>query len=65
MKYILRHTFTSKQYEIIAGTERHGRVVNNPASYAGGPGFKSQPGDWLAWLRISVAFLSLSRQMPR
>jgi hypothetical protein len=29
-------------------TERHGRVVNNPASYSGGPGFKSRPGDRLS-----------------
>jgi hypothetical protein len=29
-------------------TERHGRVVSTPASYSGGPGFKSRPGDRLA-----------------
>jgi hypothetical protein len=29
-------------------TERRGRVVNTPASYSGGPGFKSQPGDQLS-----------------
>jgi ABC-type polar amino acid transport system ATPase subunit len=32
------HTLTSK-------TELHGRVVNIPASYSGGPGFKSLPRD--------------------
>jgi hypothetical protein len=25
--------------------ERRGRVINTPASYLGGPGFKSPPGD--------------------
>jgi hypothetical protein len=28
-------------------TERRGRVVNTPASYSGGPGFRSGPGDLL------------------
>jgi hypothetical protein len=28
-------------------TERRDRVVNTPASYSGGPGFKSLPGDRL------------------
>jgi hypothetical protein len=34
-------------------TERHGQVVNTPASYSGGSGFKSPPGDQLSWLRFS------------
>jgi hypothetical protein len=34
-------------------TERHGRVVNSPASYLGGPRFKFRPGDRLSWLRFS------------
>jgi hypothetical protein len=29
-------------------TERHGCVVNAPASYLGGPSFRSWPGDWLS-----------------
>jgi hypothetical protein len=29
-------------------TERRGRVVITPASYSGGPGFKSRPGDRLS-----------------
>jgi hypothetical protein len=29
--------------------ERRGRVVNPPASYSGGPWFKSWPGDRLSW----------------
>jgi hypothetical protein len=28
--------------------EHHGRVVNTPDLYLGGPGFKSQPGDELS-----------------
>jgi hypothetical protein len=28
-------------------TEPRGRVINTPASYSGGPGFKSRPGDRL------------------
>jgi hypothetical protein len=28
-------------------TKRRGRVVNIPALYSGGPGFKSRPGHWL------------------
>jgi hypothetical protein len=45
-------------------TERRGRVVSTPASYLGGPGFKSWPGDRLSWLRFFVVFLSRSRRMP-
>jgi hypothetical protein len=41
------------------------RVVSIPASYSGGPGFKSWPGDRLSWLRrIFVGFQSPYRQMP-
>jgi hypothetical protein len=29
-----------------------GWVVNTPASYLGGPGFRSRPGDRLSWLRF-------------
>jgi hypothetical protein len=29
-------------------TERRGRVFNIPASYSGGPEFKSRPGDHLS-----------------
>jgi hypothetical protein len=28
--------------------EHRGHVVGNPASYSGGPGLKSQPGDMLS-----------------
>jgi hypothetical protein len=45
-------------------TGRRGRVVSTPASYSGGPGFKSRPGDRLYWLRFFVVFLSPSRKMP-
>jgi hypothetical protein len=31
-------------YDVKSGKERRGRVVNNPASYSGGTGFKSRPG---------------------
>jgi hypothetical protein len=34
-------------------TARHGRVVNTPASYSGGSGFKSWPGDQLPWMSCS------------
>jgi hypothetical protein len=33
-------------------TEGHGQLVNNPASYSGGPRFKFRPGDWLSWPRF-------------
>jgi hypothetical protein len=46
-------------------TERCGRVVNIPASYSGGPVFKSRPWDWLSRQRFSVFFLGPSRRMPR
>jgi hypothetical protein len=39
-------------------TERRDKVVNTPASYSGGPVFKSRPGDLLSWLRVFVVFLS-------
>jgi hypothetical protein len=37
-------------------TERRGRVVDTPASYLGGPGFKSWPGDRLFRLRVFRGF---------
>jgi hypothetical protein len=37
-------------------TERHGRVVNTPASYSGSPGFKSRSTERLSWLRFSWFF---------
>jgi hypothetical protein len=40
-------------------TERRGWVVNTPALYSGGPGFKSLPGDRLSWLRFFVFFFSV------
>jgi hypothetical protein len=40
-------------------TERRSKLVNAPASYSGGPGFTSRPGDRLSWLRGFVVFLSL------
>jgi hypothetical protein len=44
-------------------TEPRGRVVNTPASYSGGPGFKSPSRDRLSWLSFIVGFISPSRQM--
>jgi hypothetical protein len=41
-------------------TERRGRVVNTPASYFGGHGFKFQPEDMLAWLRFFMDLLGPS-----
>jgi hypothetical protein len=37
-------------------TDRRGRVVNTPAWYSGGPGFKSLPGDRLPRLRFFMFF---------
>jgi hypothetical protein len=34
-------------------TEHRGRVVSIPASYSGGPGFKSRPEDRLSWLTFA------------
>jgi hypothetical protein len=54
------HSFLRfSQYEV---TERRGRVVNTPASYSWGSGFKSRPGDRLSWLRFFVVIFSLSRR---
>jgi hypothetical protein len=39
-------------YVWLAWTERRGRVVNTPASYSGGTGFKSRPRDRLSWVRF-------------
>jgi hypothetical protein len=36
------------QFLIASPNERRGRVVNIPASYSGGPGLKSWPGDQLS-----------------
>jgi hypothetical protein len=35
-------------------TRCRGRVVNSSATYLGGPGFKSQTGNWLSWLWFFV-----------
>jgi hypothetical protein len=40
-------------------------VVNTPASYSGGPRFKSWPRDRLSWLRFLVVSPSPPGQMPR
>jgi hypothetical protein len=37
-------------------TEHCSRAVNTPASYSGGPGFKSRPGDRLSWLEVFRGF---------
>jgi hypothetical protein len=42
-------------------TKRRDRVVNTPASYSGGPEFRSRPRDRLSWLRFSL----LSSEPPR
>jgi hypothetical protein len=39
------HIYTVKERN--KRTERLGRAVSTPASYSGGPGFKSRPGDRL------------------
>jgi hypothetical protein len=39
---------TNKQTNDQGHTERRGQVVHTPASYSGGPGFKSGPGDRLS-----------------
>jgi hypothetical protein len=54
----LRVHFTGRPYLYImwvmnnrsVGTERHGRVVNSPASYPGGPVLESHSGNQLFWL---------------
>jgi hypothetical protein len=51
--------FNSKSW-----SERHGRMVRIPASYSGGPGFKSRPGDRLSWVRTFVVLRRPSRQIP-
>jgi hypothetical protein len=45
-------------------TERRGGKFNTPASYSGGPGFKSRPGDRLSCLRFFVVSLIPSRILP-
>jgi hypothetical protein len=42
-------------------SKRSGWVVNTPASYSGGPGFKFLFGDRLSLLMLFVVFLSPSR----
>jgi hypothetical protein len=44
-------------------TERGGRMVNTPASYSRGLGFKSRPEDRLSWLRVFVVFPSPSKRI--
>jgi hypothetical protein len=40
-----RHMIGITGFALEVQTERCGRVVITPASYSGGPGFKSQAGD--------------------
>jgi hypothetical protein len=44
-------------------TERRAPVGSTPASYSGGSGFKSRPGDRLSWHRLLAVFICPSRQM--
>jgi hypothetical protein len=44
-------------------TKLLGRVVSIPASYSGGPGFKTRPRDRLSWQRGFKVFLSPFPQM--
>jgi hypothetical protein len=39
--------------------------VNTPASYSGGPGFKSQPGDWLTWTEVYHGFTQYPQENSR
>jgi hypothetical protein len=53
------HTFNFSlriPYSYTSFTERPSSVVSSPASYSGGAGFKSRPGDRLSWLRFVVVF---------
>jgi hypothetical protein len=45
-------------------TKNRGPVVSAPASYLGGCGLESQPGDRLSSRRSFVVLFSVFRQMP-
>jgi hypothetical protein len=47
----------------VSRIERRGRVVNTPASYSRGPGFKYCPGDRLFCPKAFVLSLSLLTKM--
>jgi len=51
-------------YDSPHAPERHGRMVNAPTSYSGGPGFKALPRRPVMLIEVFVIFLSLSRRMP-
>jgi hypothetical protein len=53
-------TYIVLQFHTSVITERRGWVVNTPASYSGGPWFRSWPGGRLSCLRVFVVFLSHS-----
>jgi hypothetical protein len=65
---IKRHTFSISTLNSIVifmlRTESRGRGVTSPASYLGGPRFKSQLGDRLSWLMVFVTITSPSRKIP-
>jgi hypothetical protein len=50
----IRHVFlnTIRKF-VIPKSKKYNVVVNTPASYSGGPGFKSRSGDRQSWLRFS------------
>jgi hypothetical protein len=50
--FIISKFGINELYEL--STESRGRLFSTPASYSGGPGFKSRPGDRLSRLRFFV-----------
>jgi hypothetical protein len=59
--YVLKVKQTQIQSPI---TENSGRVVNTPASYSEGPGFKSRPQQQAMPIEVYRGFLRPSRRMP-
>jgi hypothetical protein len=55
----IRQLSLKRQYDSNC-TERRGQMVDTPASYSGGPGFKYRPGDQI----YSVMFLVVSSVHP-
>jgi hypothetical protein len=41
--FVMNFDTHSSLFRLFRSTEHHGRVVNTPASYSGGSGFKSRP----------------------
>lgn len=58
---VLFFLWVNIEYHWGTWTRHCSRLVSTPVSHSGGPGFKTQPTDWLSWLHYSYTMIMCSR----